>query len=65
MKFQNTWYLIERDNHFETISHEILVQLPEGSFAIRQNFETRHEALEEHKRLVMLAISDIKHRLEE
>ena len=63
MKFQNTWYVIERNNHFETISHEAMVLLPEESFAMLQNFETHHEALEEHKRLVRLAISDMKHKL--
>jgi hypothetical protein len=63
MNFRNTWYVIERNNHFETISHEALSLLPEGSFMLLQNFETHHEALEEHKRLVRLAIADAKVKL--
>ena len=63
MNFANTWYVIERNNHFETISYEALSLLPEGSFAMLQNFETHHEAQEEHKRLVRLAIDEMKHKL--
>jgi len=63
MNFTNTWYVIERNNHFETISHEALSLLPEGSFMMLQNFQTRHEAHEEHKRLVRLAIADAKVKL--
>ena len=63
MNFANTWYVIERNNHFETISHEAMSLLPEGSYVMLQNFATHHEALEEHKRLVRLAISDMKNKL--
>ena len=63
MNFANTWYVIERNNHFETISHEAMSLLPEGSYVMLQNFATHHEALEEHKRLVRLAIDDMKHKL--
>lgn len=63
MNFRNTWYVIERNNHFETISHEALSLLPEGSFMLLQNFETHHEAIEEQKRLVRLAIADAKVKL--
>jgi hypothetical protein len=63
MNFSNTWYVIERNNHFETISHEALSLLDEGSFVMLQNFPTHHEAHEEHKRLVMLAIDDAKVKL--
>ncbi len=63
MNFQNTWYVIERNQHFETISYEALALLPEGSFVMLQNFETHREALEEHKRLVKLAIDDAKRKL--
>ena len=63
MNFANTWYVIERNNHFETISHEVMSLLPEGSYVMLQNFATHHEALEEHKRLVRLAIADMKHKL--
>ena len=63
MNFANTWYVIERNSHFETISHEALSLLPEGSFSMLQNFQTHHEALEEHKRLVRLAIADMKAKL--
>ncbi|WP_310609646.1 hypothetical protein [Limnohabitans sp.] len=63
MNFQNTWYVIERNQHFETISYEALALLPEGSFVMLQNFETHREALEEHKRLVKLAIDDTKRKL--
>jgi hypothetical protein len=63
MNFENTWYVIERNNHFETISHEAMALLPEGSYVMLENFETHHEALEEHKRLVKLAIADMKTKL--
>lgn len=63
MNFTNTWYVIERNHHYETISHEALSQLPIGSFAMHQNFATQHEAQDEHKRLVRLAIDDLKHKL--
>lgn len=65
MNFANTWYVIERHNHFETLSHEALSLLPEGSYVMLQNFETHHEALEEHKRLVRLAIDETKKKLED
>ena len=64
MNFKNTWYVIERNNHFEIISHEALSLLPEGSFLMLQNFQTRHEAHEEHMRLVMMAIADAKSKLD-
>jgi len=64
MNFQNTWYVIERNNRFETISYEALALLPEGSYAMLQNFETHHEALDEHKRLVKLAIEEAKGKLQ-
>ena len=63
MNFANTWYVIERNNHFETISHEAMSLLPEGSYVMLQNFATHHEAHEEHKRLVMMAIDDTKQKL--
>ena len=63
MNFANTWYVIERNHHYETISHEALSQLSVGSFAMLQNFATHHEALEEHKRLVRLAIDEMKHKI--
>ncbi len=63
MNFANTWYVIERNNHFETISHEAMSRLPEGSYVMLQNFATHREALDEHKRLVRLAIDDMKHKL--
>lgn len=63
MNFQHTWYVIERNNHYETISHEAMLLLPEDSFSMLQNFETHHEALEEHKRLVRLTIADTKAKL--
>lgn len=63
MNFANTWYLIERDQHFATISHASMSLLPEGSFVMVQNFETHHEALQEHKRLVRLAIEELRQKL--
>ncbi len=63
MNFAHTWYVIERNNHFETISHEAMSLLPEGSYVMLQNFATHHEAHEEHKRLVMMAIDDTKQKL--
>jgi hypothetical protein len=63
MNFANTWYLIERNHHLETISHEAMSKLPEGSFVMLQNFQTHHEAQQEHKRLVKLAIEDMKQKL--
>ena len=62
MNFANTWYVIERNNHFETISHEAMTLLPEGSYVMLQNFQTHHEAQEEHKRLVRLAIAEMKNK---
>jgi hypothetical protein len=64
MNFANTWYVIERNNRFETISHEALVLLEEGSFVMLQNFQTHQEAHEEHKRLVRIAIDDAKAKLD-
>ena len=64
MNFANTWYVIERNNHFETISHEALVLLENGSYVMLQNFQTHHEAHDEHKRLVLMAISDAKAKLD-
>ena len=64
MNFQNTWYVIEHKNHYETISHADLMLLPEGSFVMLENFETHHEAIEEHKRLVRLAIADANAQLD-
>jgi hypothetical protein len=43
MNFANTWYVIQRNNHFKTISHEAMVLLEEGSFVMLQNFQTHHE----------------------
>jgi hypothetical protein len=63
MNFAHTWYLIERNHHLETISHEAMLQLPEGSFSMLQNFETHHEAQEEQKRMVRLAIDEMKKKL--
>jgi hypothetical protein len=63
MNFAHTWYVIERNNHFETISHEALSLLPEGSFVMLQNFQTHHEAMQEHMRLVKLAIADTRTKL--
>lgn len=64
MNFANTWYVIERNNHYETIAHEALVLLAEGSYVMLQNFQTHHEAHEEHKRLVLMAIGDAKAKLD-
>lgn len=63
MNFENTWYVIERNQHFETISHAALSQLTPGSYVMLQNFATHREALEEHKRLVKLAIEDMRQKL--
>lgn len=63
MNFVNTWYVIERNNRFETIAHEALLLLEEGSFVMLQNFATHHEAQEEHKRLVLMTIDDTKEKL--
>jgi len=63
MNFANTWYVIKQNHHFATISHEAMSLLPEGGFTTLQNFETRHEAQEEHMRLVRLAIHALKQKL--
>jgi hypothetical protein len=63
MNFQNTWYVIEQNNHYETISHEAMLLLPEGSFVMLENYASHHEALEERKRLIRLAIADAKVKL--
>lgn len=65
MNFENTWYVIERNNRFETISHEAMISLPEGSYVMIQNFDTHHEAHQEHKRLIMMVISDAKGKLKQ
>ena len=64
MNFQNTWYVIERNNHYETISHEAMMLLPEGSFVMLEHYASHHEAIQEHKRLVRLAIADTKAKLD-
>ena len=63
MNFQNTWYVIERSNRCEVVSYDAMMALPQDSFVMLQNFETHHEALEEHKRLVRLAIAEAKQKL--
>lgn len=63
MNFANTWYIIERNGHFETISHEKLCSLEPGSFIIFQNFKTHHDAHTEHMRLVRLSIDETKEKI--
>jgi|APCry1669188970_1035186.scaffolds.fasta_scaffold07413_2 uncharacterized protein (DUF1501 family) len=63
MNFQNTWYVIERNNRFETISHEALGLLPADSFVMLENFDTHREAQSEQMRLLKLELEDAKNKL--
>jgi hypothetical protein len=58
MNFQNTWYVIERKNKYEAVSHTVLSDLPPDSYVMLQNFDTHHEALSELGRLIHLEIQD-------
>jgi hypothetical protein len=63
MNLANTWYVIERKNRYEVVSHSALSEFPEDSYLMLQNFDTHHEALEEFHRLLKLEIEDTRHKI--
>lgn len=63
MDFQNTWYVIERNNRYEAVSHEVLCALTSDSFTMLQNFETHHDALVELRRLIRIEIEETQEKL--
>lgn len=63
MDFQNTWYVIERHNRYEAVSHEVLCTFAEDSYVMLQNFETHHEALVELRRLIRIEIEETQQKL--
>ena len=65
MHLENTWYVIERNKRYEVVSHHALSEFAEDSYVMLQNFQTHHEAHEEHKRLVLMAIGDAKAKLDQ
>jgi hypothetical protein len=63
MDFQNTWYVIERRNRYEAVSHEVLCTFASDSYTMLQNFETHHEALVELRRLIRIEIDETQQKL--
>lgn len=63
MNLANTWYVIERKNRYEVVSHSALIEFPEDSYLMLQNFDTHHEALTEFHRLIKLEIEDTRHKI--
>lgn len=64
MNFENTWYVVERHNKYEAISHAVLSGLPSDSYVMLQNFDTHHEALSELRRLIHLEIQDMQKKID-
>jgi TRAP-type C4-dicarboxylate transport system substrate-binding protein len=63
MNLENTWYVIERKNRYEVVSHSSLSELAAESYVMLQNFDTHLEALSEFHRLIKLEIEDTRHKL--
>jgi hypothetical protein len=63
MDFQNTWYVIERHNRYEAVSHEVLCTFDADTYVMLQNFETHHEALVELRRLIRIEIEETQQKL--
>jgi hypothetical protein len=63
MNLENTWYVIERKNRYEVVSHNALLDFSEDSYLILQNFDTHQEALSEFHRLIKLEIEDTRQKL--
>jgi hypothetical protein len=64
MNFQNTWYVIERKNKYEAVSHAVLSDLASDSYVMLQNFDTHQEALTELRRLIRLEIQDAMKKID-
>ncbi len=64
MNFQNTWYVVERHNKYEVLSHEVLSGLSPDSYVMLQNFDTHHQALSELSRLIHLEIQDTQKKID-
>ncbi len=64
MNFQNTWYVIERHNKYEVVSHAVFSELASDSFVMLQNFDTHHEALSELGRLIHLEIQEAHKKID-
>jgi riboflavin biosynthesis pyrimidine reductase len=64
MDFKNTWYIIERNQKFEIISHEDLMALEESTpYQMVQNYRSHHDAVMEMSRLVMQDISEVNAKI--
>jgi len=64
MNFENTWYVIERNNRYEIASHAELSELPSNAYMILHNFAKRHEAFDEMRRLISLEIIETQKKLD-
>ena len=64
MNLENTWYVIERKNRYEVVSHSSLSELAAESYVMLQNFDTHAEALSEFHRLIKLEIEETRHKIE-
>lgn len=64
MNFENTWYVIERNNRYEAVSHEVLCTFDPDTFVMLQNFETHHEALVELRRLIHIEIEETTKKID-
>jgi hypothetical protein len=52
MDFSNSWYVIERNNRLEVMSHEDFVVLHPANCQMFQNYQNRSGAMSEMRRLV-------------
>ena len=63
MHLENTWYVIERKNRYEVVSHHALSEFSEDSYVMLQNFETHAEALSEYHRLIKMEIEETRNKI--
>ena len=52
MDFSNSWYVIERNNRLEVMSHEDFITLNHDGCQMFQNYQSRSGAMSEMRRLV-------------
>jgi len=52
MDFSNSWYVIERNNRLEVVSHEDFLALNQLGYRLFQNYQDRSGAMSEMRRLV-------------
>ncbi len=64
MNFENTWYVIERHNRYEAVSHEVMCTYDPNTFVMLQNFETHHEALVELRLLIHIEIEETNQKID-